>query len=346
MPTEHSFYADNLVDALLEAGIPPESILELDGWKLNEQGYYWTDPDTDEHHGYDGVASCHLNHHTATSGYTPYVKNSSGQTKANVWGGMLRGDRLYMEGDGIPTLAIASAGPADYSAGQGRRQYIKDCRDGKRVLDENQPDDVPTFYGNRYSWNTEWICDGVGGRVEQDMWDLIVVYNAALATLHDGNEAFDGFHAGFTPTRKIDYRDGRYRNANETIVAIWAGVVPLLGADAPPPVIPEPERPMIEQGRSRAEYPTAKDADLRGMDVEYWQNIILQCVEGVLDAGNSTKTFFYDTVEADKKGLTWRVWDEAFTLYFSAWTGRNSYGLGPSERKILDHAYTKLIVNG
>ena len=73
MASEHTFYSNNLVDALLEEGIPREQIWELDGWKTNQQGYYWTDVQTDTHNLYDGVANGHFNHHTASSGSVSYT---------------------------------------------------------------------------------------------------------------------------------------------------------------------------------------------------------------------------------------------------------------------------------
>ena len=227
MASRHTFYADNLVDALLEEGIPAVQIWELDGWKLNEQGYYWTDIHTDQHHGYDGVSNGHFNHHTASQGYTPYVKNSSGQTKATAWAGMRVGGRLYQNANaGVPTIALASSGPADYSAGSGVRDYIKKLDASQEALRQVNSDDSPKFYGNRYVLNTEIVCDGIGGAIDADMWDLLIVYNAALSRLHDAGHAFNGFHQGFTK-RKIDYRDGRFANASDTISAMWLEIAQL-----------------------------------------------------------------------------------------------------------------------
>lgn len=342
MPTEHSFYANHLVDALREEGIPSAQIWELSGWKVNEQGYYWTNIFTNQHNGYNGVANGHLNHHTASSGYTPFVKNSKGQTKANGWVGMRRGDRLYQSGDGVPTIALTSAGPADYSAGSGVREYIKKLSRSEKAGKQTASDDDPKFYGNRYVWNTEIVCDGVGGQITQDSWDLLIVYNAALARLHDATQFWNGFHAGFT-RRKIDFRDGRYASANATIEAMWPQIAAKLGTDpVEPPIEPPIEPPdpgdLVDTGRNQLYVKTGQT----GQDVEYWQNIIIQVVEGVLDTGNSTKSFF-DANAPASAGLTWRVWDDNMTAYFSAWTRRNSYGVGATERKMLDQAYIRLV---
>jgi hypothetical protein len=60
----------------------------------------------------------------------------------------------------------------------------------------------------------------VGGSIDQDSWDILVAYNSALSQLHDTGPEFNGFHQGFTG-RKIDYRDGRFANASDTIEARW-----------------------------------------------------------------------------------------------------------------------------
>ncbi len=237
--TEHSFYANNLVDALLEEGIPSEQIWELDGWKENQRSYYWTDIHTNRHNGYDGVANGHLNHHTASSSYVPYVKSSTGKTKATAFLGVRDGNRLYQNRlSGVPTIALTSAGPANYSAGSGVKDYIKKLDASEAALKQLNRDDDPKFYGNRYVLNTEIVCDGVGGKINEDSWDLLMLYNAALSRLHDADEHWNGFHAGFT-RRKIDYRDGRYANAPMTIEQMWVEIAHILGND---PVIP-PEPP-------------------------------------------------------------------------------------------------------
>lgn len=238
--SRHTFYADNLVDALLEEGIPAAQIWELNGWKDNEQRYYWTDIHTNQHHGYDGVANGHLNHHTASRSYTPYVKNPSGQTKATAWLGIRDGGRLYQNRNtGIPTIALASAGPADYSAGLGVRDYIKKLDASTEALRQMKRDDY-RFYGNRYVLNTEIVCDGVGGSIDDDSWDLLMVYNAALSRLHDAGPAWNGFHQGFTG-RKIDFRDGRFVNASLTIGQMWVEIAATLAKTEVRSSAPEPE---------------------------------------------------------------------------------------------------------
>jgi len=335
--TQHSFYADHLVDALLEEGIPAAQIWELDGWKENEQGYYWTDIHTDEHFGYDGVANAHFNHHTASSAYTPYVKNASGQTKATGWLGVRDGDRLYQNRNtGIPTIALASAGPADYSAGSGVRDYIKQLNASVETLRQLNRDDTPTFYGNRYVLNTEIVCDGIGGKINADSWDLLIVYNAALARLHDAGPAWNGFHQGFT-RRKIDYRDGRFDNASDTITAMWNEIANPIEPPTvePPPIQPPPARPPMEdQGRNQL---YVKEG-MSGQDVEYWQVMSIMAHDSIPFTGISNRTF----IQTHAPQLTFKEWDTEMTEYLSSWTGRNSYGVGATERIMLETAVIEI----
>ena len=219
MATEHVVMA-GFADALRVWGLG-EFLWELDAsfdlagngnsWKTNEQnkagvgqsvgGYYWTYLD-DTHDGFNGRPNVHHNHHTATSGFTPYIKNSSGQTKANVWAGMRRGDRLYQFDGGVPTICLASAGPADYSAGNGRRDFMELVTDGDRF---SGPQTLPDtgFFGNRYSWNTEWVALGDGSPVDEELWNLMVEYNACLADYLSWTPWQNGGHYDHTK-RKID----------------------------------------------------------------------------------------------------------------------------------------------
>jgi hypothetical protein len=335
--SRHTFYADNLVDALLEEGIPAAQIWELDGWKLNQQGYYWTDIHNDQHHGYDGVANGHLNHHTASKAYTPYVV-SNGKTKATVWAGLRVGGRLYQDGGGVPTITIASAGPANYSAGSGVRDYIKQLDASVEVLRQTNSDDSPKFYGNRYVLNTEIVCDGVGGWISSDMWDLLALYNAALSRLHDAGHAFNGFHQGFTK-RKIDYRDGRFANASNTIMAMWEEIAVILGDEPPviepPPIEPPPVRPpMQDQGRNQL---YVKEG-MSGQDVEYWQVYSIMAHDNIPYSGNSNRTFIANHAPQ----LTFKEWDAAMTTYLSEFTRRNSYGVGATERVMINVAVAEI----
>ena len=179
---EHVVMAQ-LASWLQEAGLP---YIELNGWKENEQRYYWVKPNG-MHVQYDGQPNGHIVHHTASSAYTPYVKNSRGQTKANVWLGLQGGDRLYHEqdsnGNRIPLLVLASAGPADYSSGSGVKAVLDNfvMMDAKMEGHQKASDDDPKWYGNRFYWNTEVIHPGYSQPLDSDVYDVLVAYCAVLS---------------------------------------------------------------------------------------------------------------------------------------------------------------------
>ncbi|KKL90572.1 hypothetical protein LCGC14_1903350 [marine sediment metagenome] len=351
--TEHLVMAQ-LGDRLRAAGIPAEQIWELgpdydlsgngNSWKMNEQavagngqssrGYYWTD-ENDNHHRFEGRPLWHLLHHTAGSAYTPNVKNSRGQTKCNCYAGLRRGNRLYQDGGGVPTLALASAGPSDYSAGSGVRSLIPDfIIPGIRFVGkQTKSDDSPYWYGNRYYWSTEVVLNGVGAVLDADVRELLIVYCAVISDVLDKNENFHGGHGQHTK-RKIDLWDGRYDNMAETIFVIqddvrqWSGTPPIEPPDPPD------QGDLVQIGRNQ-QYVRQ---DETGQDVEYWQVRCIEAIEGVKFYGNSNKQF----IIAEAPQLTWKVWNQAMTDWLSAWTRRNSYGIGATERIMVENAVNAL----
>jgi hypothetical protein len=153
------------------------NVVELDGWQVNEPGYFWVTPGTpDVHHGYGGLPNGWMWHHTASASYTPYVKNQKGQTKANLWMGLLRGERLHHSGGGTPTVVLASGGPADYSSGSGRRTLLEEVImvDRRFPGPQRQADDEPEFFGNRYYGNTEIVHPGHGEPLDPGVWEVAV----------------------------------------------------------------------------------------------------------------------------------------------------------------------------
>lgn len=171
-----------------------------------QQGYYWLDPDG-RSHGFDGRPNAHLNHHTASSRYVPNVRARDGRTKANCYLGARRGNTLYQTGGGVPTIALAAAGPANYSAGLGNREFLlhaitdRRFRGPQRKADEN-------WYGNRYYWSTEVVAKGDGSPLLPDVWDLLVGYNRALRDFLDWSTWRLGGHYDHT-RRKIDLKVGQ-----------------------------------------------------------------------------------------------------------------------------------------
>lgn len=82
-------------------------------------------------------------------------------------------------------------------------------------------------------------------------------------------------------------------------------------------------------------YPKQGDT---GYVVEEWQVKIVEVVIGERMKGNSNITF----IQSKAPQLTPKVWDQEMTDYFSDWTRRNSYGVGPTEAIMVDNALSKL----
>lgn len=187
-----------LADECEAAGL---NVWRLDGWETNEQGYYWLNQ-YGRHAYYEGIPLGHTNHHTASSRYVPFVKNSKGQTKANVFFGMRRGDTLYQSGGGVPTLAFCSAGPADYSAGANNAELIRSyLPNDRRFHGPQRKTDTPGFYGNRYVWATEIVGRGDGSPIEG--FDDLIVYNAVVSEYFEWSAWRNHGHYDLT-RRKID----------------------------------------------------------------------------------------------------------------------------------------------
>ncbi len=71
-----------------------------------------------------------------------------------------------------------------------------------------------------------------------------------------------------------------------------------------------------------------------GFDVEYWQVRIIEVIKQKNFSGNSNLAF----IREEAPNLQPKVWNQAMTDYLSAWSGRNSYGIGPTERIMLENA--------
>ena len=75
-----------------------------------------------------------------------------------------------------------------------------------------------------------------------------------------------------------------------------------------------------------------------GMEVEYWQVRIIEAVKQIKFYGNSNRDF----VSAEAPILTFKEWNNAMTVFLSHWTGRNSWGVGPTERVMIENAIQTL----
>lgn len=232
-------------------------------WKVNKQGYYWVD-ENGRHYAYQGEPVGHHNHHTASSGYTPFVRNASGKTKANAWAGLRRGTRLYQFDGGVPTIALASAGPANYSAGAGNKEFLAYCATDRRFHGPQRNADDAGFYGNRHYWATEVIALGDGSPLADDMWDLLIEYNRALRDYLEWSTWRLGGHYDHT-RRKIDLKVAQ---GNPYSVGLLQDLIENTQPTTPPPPPPAGEHTMntIQYGdgfrASREKQPTVKAAQI------------------------------------------------------------------------------------
>lgn len=193
------------LDALRHSGI---NVVVLDCWNDPDPGYVWR----------TGTPTGAMWHHTASTSYSvsDYMRE-----KANQWAGILRGDRLYQSGDGVPTIVLANQNPAPTSSGYGVRAVHDDyvVRDLRFLGRQTEPDDSdPQWAGNRSYWNTEVVLDGTGTSMRDDVWAMLV---ESAAILSEGKGWSAWRHIGHLQHtgRKIDLRDGRYPDGAATMEA-------------------------------------------------------------------------------------------------------------------------------
>ena len=250
--------ATKLIDlpaALEAAGV---NVRTLDGWeKPHYSGtYLWREA--------DGEPAGSMAHHTASSAYTP------NRDKANGYAGLsFRGsDRLYQEryeGDGYAAVyTIANAYPAPISSGAGDKGVLVKVRAGIEVRGRQGPD-TSGWYGNTHYHNDEWILNGIGAPVDQEVWEMMVVVCQVKNELM-GWTPFNHICHGHHTRRKVDLWDGSKSDTNRdgfdlTMVALRQD----MGGDFIPPIIP-PEDEMLKSGDT-------------GTNVQKWQNYLNRWAE-------------------------------------------------------------------
>ncbi len=224
-----------LPDALRAKSV---NVVELSGWQENEPDYYWTD-ETFHHFAYNGDPVGWLWHHTASSTYVPYVKNSKGQTKANLWMGLWRDGVLHSEGNGIPTVVFASGGPANFTAGTGRKDVLVEyvAKDA-RFQGPQHEDDTPDYYGNRHYGSTETVHRGDGSKLHDGVWEAQLIVASLMCDHYEWSEWRHIGHLDHT-SRKIDPRFKQ--GAPYTIGLMQDSIQTNLGDTEPlPPSPPQP----------------------------------------------------------------------------------------------------------
>lgn len=257
-----------LPDALREAGV---NVRTLDGWRnvhiQNGRAYRWRENPEDP--------AGHMVHHTATDEYTP------NRTKASAYAGLAvaSSSRLWQatrSGD-FPVYVIANAHPGPVTSGQGVRDvldnYVK--KDIAMTRKQLNADDYPLWYGNTHYWNTETILDGTGSVLDARVFDMLVVVGQVMNDLFGWTSARTIGHGHHT-RRKVDLWDGRFRDMNETILAMRADIddsdIELPPIEPPPVDPPEGDyvRPLLRQGDG---YVQGENPEVRGAVVGVQQQL-------------------------------------------------------------------------
>jgi len=196
----------DLPELLIDAGV---NVRVLDGWDIPHKDgtYVWRED--------DGDPAGHMHHHTATAAYTPNRDKANGYAGLSIEGS----ERLYQEDYGDDSAeavyCIANAYPAPISSGAGDYEVLVRVRDGVEVVGRQGPD-TPGWYGNTHYWNTEYVLDGVGAYIDPKVWEMMLTVCRVQNGLMGWTENMHIGHYHHT-RRKIDLRDGRYADADETI---------------------------------------------------------------------------------------------------------------------------------
>ncbi len=198
----------------------------------------WEDPHYSGKYLYresDGEPAGHMHHHTAGTRYRP------NRDKANGYAGLsFRGsDTLYQEryeGAGYEAVyTIANAYPAPISSGAGDKGVLLKVRAGVEVRGRQGPD-TSGWYGNTHYWNTEYVLNGIGAPLDQEVWDMMVLVCQVQNDLMGWTPFMHIAHAHHT-RRKIDLWDGSKSTSNRdgfdnTLAALRQDMG---GAVRPPP---------------------------------------------------------------------------------------------------------------
>ncbi len=194
MASEHTFLLD-LPDVLEALNL---NVWVADGYEYGQGNYLWTNPHTNVG-SYHEKPFGYMVHHSASSSANPPPSDTS---KAGAWIGLRRDDKLYQEGGGVPTIYLASAGPARTSSGYGYKPAAWDYTfKGLRSPAKAQGADGDTAL-NRYSFNMETVHRGDGTTLDPSVLDHVVGLGIALQQMCDLKEMTLG-HRSWSQ-RKID----------------------------------------------------------------------------------------------------------------------------------------------
>jgi len=191
----------------------------LEGQCRGNDHYMWEDMANVGSH--DNLPMAYMVHHAGTSAATPPPFNLS---KGNAWGGLLRDGKLYQSGDGIPTIYLASAGPARISAGYGYWPAFRDytAQQKRCPWDAEGPDGTRDL--NNHAFSVETVHKGDGSAIDPGVWQAVVTLGICLEEITVRKEMTMG-HLSWT-VDKVDPRwsAGLPNDGNKCIIDIQEAV--------------------------------------------------------------------------------------------------------------------------
>ena len=211
----------------------------LSGWTSWQSGYWFRREDEWSGSGrQSNPPTFFIDHHTATTAYTPNVKNSKGQSKANIWLGLSRPgtSRYYSTGSGEAQAAFAVRWAANYGNGA----CIRDVYRRYVWRDLVVPGPARSWtsasdngYANKLGIGMEVVHPGDGSALDPDVFELMCQINAAAEDVFGWkkNQSRIIGHEDST-RRKIDPRYAQ--GAPYTMAAIRERVAAIHGGTTPP----------------------------------------------------------------------------------------------------------------
>ena len=214
----------------------------LSGWTSWQRGYWfrregqWSGGGSESN-----PPTFFINHHTATTAYTPNVKNSKGQSKANIWLGLDRDNsgsgRMYATGTaGVARADFAVRWAANYGNGACDRTVYEQYVWRDRVA-PNVPSGGDDGYANKLGIGMEIIHPGDGSLMNPAVFELAAQINAAAMTVYEWDIARILDHRSST-RRKVDLNQKQKLNGY-TINALRARSVEIYGGGTTPPPLPQ-----------------------------------------------------------------------------------------------------------
>jgi hypothetical protein len=233
----------DVYDLYLECRRRGLNVKGLSGWTDWQQGYWFRRKGQWSGSGSrSNPPTFFINHHTATSAYTSNVKNSSGQSKANIWLGVDRGNtgsgRMYSDGDGVARADFAVRWAANYGNGACDRtvyeRYV-----WRNLVAPNQPSGGDDGYANKLGVGMEIVHPGDGSLLDPAVWELAAQINAAAMDVYSWSIARILDHRSST-RRKVDIRFAQKQNGY-SINALRARIVEIHGGGTTPPPTQPPQ---------------------------------------------------------------------------------------------------------